>query len=357
MKILTVVGARPQFIKAAALSRAIREENDITEILVHTGQHFDANMSNVFFEQMEIPRPDYNLEVNSLSHGAMTGRMLEKIEEVILKEQPDWVLVYGDTDSTLAGALAAKKLHVKLAHVEAGLRSFNMKMPEEVNRILADRISNILFCPTETAVENLQKEGYDHFDTVIRNTGDIMYDAALFYSERAEKPGFKIPERYVLATVHRAESTNSKEDIGQIFDALKEIASEIPVVLPLHPRTGKKLQEFNINAEAENLIITDPVGYLEIVWLLKHSSMVITDSGGMQKEAFFFEKPCVTMRDETEWTELVNNGFNKVAGRNTARIAEAFHFMQEASPDFKMNLYGKGDCAANIIRELRNYQQ
>ncbi len=349
MKITTIIGARPQFIKAAALSREIAKHNDIEEIIIHTGQHFDANMSDIFFEQMEIPKPNYNLDINGLGHGAMTGQMLEKIEEVLIKEKPDWVLIYGDTNSTIAGALAAKKLHIKVAHVEAGLRSFNMNMPEEVNRILTDRISDILFCPTDTAINNLQKEGYDNIDCRIVKSGDIMQDAAIFYSKKEQKPNIEIPKEFILATIHRAENTDDTKRLGAILEALNEIAKETPVILPLHPRTAKIIQNSEFNFE--NLTIIEPVGYLEMVYMLNKCAMVMTDSGGLQKEAFFFSKPCLTMRDETEWVELIENNFNKLVGADKLKIIETFK-NHKFNKDFNVNLYGNGIAANNIITEL-----
>jgi UDP-GlcNAc3NAcA epimerase len=351
MKILTIVGARPQFIKAAALSRELAKHNDIQEIIVHTGQHYDTNMSDIFFEQMEIPKPDYNLAVNGLGHGAMTGQMLEKIEEVLHIEKPDWVLVYGDTNSTIAGALAAKKMHIKLAHVEAGLRSFNMKMPEEINRILTDRISDILFCPTDTAVENLKNEGYDNLPAKIVKSGDIMQDAAVFYSSRMQKPQIQLPRKFVLATIHRAENTDNPKRLTAIFKALCDIAKKTPVVLPLHPRTKNIIHNLKINTES--LHITEPLGYFEIIYLLNHCEKVFTDSGGMQKEAFFFAKPCITLRDETEWVELVKNNFNVLAGANYDKILHSFE-SHSFNPDFNLNLYGGGNAAKQIIKELLN---
>jgi len=276
MKIITIVGARPQFVKAAVVSRAIEEHNKINqdntihELIVHTGQHFDANMSDVFFNQMNIPKPHYHLEINSLSHGAMTGRMIEKIEEVLLKEKPDWVLVYGDTNSTIAGALAAKKLHIKLAHVEAGLRSFNMRMPEEINRILTDRISDILFCPTTTAIDNLKKEGYDSISAKQVLCGDVMYDAALYYTERSVKPEMVEKDaEFILSTIHRQENTDDVSKLRSIFEAFEEISSNQKVILPLHPRTTKKLKGYGIEP-SQNIQIIEPVGYFEMIWLLSN---------------------------------------------------------------------------------------
>jgi UDP-GlcNAc3NAcA epimerase len=350
MKLITIIGARPQFIKAAAVSREIAKHNDIQEIIIHTGQHFDANMSDIFFDEMSIPKPDYNLDINGLGHGAMTGQMLEKIEEVLIKEQPDWVLVYGDTNSTIAGALAAKKLHIKVAHVEAGLRSFNMSMPEEVNRILTDRISNILFCPTDAAIENLEKEGYKNIDIQIEKSGDVMQDAAMFYTKIARAPKFNLPNEFVLATIHRAENTDDLGRLKSIFDAYAEIAKEMPIILPLHPRTANILKREGMSAE--NVKIIEPVGYLEMVYLLEHCKLVMTDSGGLQKEAFFFKKPCITLRDETEWVELVSNGFNTIVGADKTRILNAFK-NQKYDMNFDIDLYGNGAASTNIINALK----
>jgi UDP-GlcNAc3NAcA epimerase len=358
MKLITVIGARPQFVKAAVVSRAIAEHNqkvgesEIEEKIIHTGQHFDENMSSVFFDQMDIPRPHYNLDINSLSHGAMTGKMLEKIEEVLLAEKPDWVLVYGDTNSTIAGALAAKKLHIKVAHVEAGLRSFNMKMPEEVNRILTDRISDMLFCPTTTAMENLDREGYGQLDIKKVNCGDVMHDAALYYRDKALKPkGIEAGKDFVLCTVHRQENTDDEQKLTHIFEALGDIASQLPIVLPLHPRTVKKLKGFGIEVPP-NIIVLEPVGYFEMIWMLSHCKMVITDSGGLQKEAFFFKKPCMTLREETEWTELVTNGVNFITGSDKALISKTFKKISESTINFEMNLYGDGSSGNAIVAEL-----
>ena len=312
-------------------------------------------MSSVFFDQMNIPKPHYNLDINSLSHGAMTGKMLEKIEAVLLEEKPDWVLVYGDTNSTLAGALAAKKLHIKVAHVEAGLRSFNMDMPEEINRILTDRISDILFCPTDTAIENLKKEGYSNLNISQIKCGDVMYDAALFYADRANRP-VRVTEDagFVLSTIHRQENTDDKRKLRAIFEALKTIAQDQKVILPLHPRTIKKLENFGIVADS-NIQILEPVGYFEMIWLLINCSCVITDSGGLQKEAFFFKKPCITAREETEWVELIHNKVNFLTGSDKDKILDTFEYIKEAQIDFNMNLYGQGDTGSRIVRELINF--
>jgi len=354
MKIITIVGARPQFVKAATISRAILELNrtsakKIQEIIVHTGQHYDANMSDVFFDEMEIPKPAYTLGIGGGSHGAMTGRQLEKIEEVLLKEKPDCVLVYGDTNSTIAGALAASKLHIPVAHVEAGLRSFNMKMPEEVNRILTDQISNLLFCPTETAVNNLKQEGFHNRPGKVFNVGDVMYDAALYYSKKAYKPE-NLPNvsAFALVTIHRADNTDSKERLTNIVEALNEIHRSTPVVCPIHPRTQKVMENLGIDPE---FITLPPVSYFEMIWLLQQAKLVITDSGGLQKEAYFFNKQCITMRDQTEWVELIVAGVNTLVGADKAKILAAFH----ASSCFKSNqeaLYGKGTAAHEIVQLL-----
>ncbi len=382
MKIVTVVGARPQFIKAAAVSRAIAEYNAVAqdqnptiyEVIIHTGQHFDENMSDIFFDEMQIPRPDYHLEINSLGHGAMTGRMLEKIEEVLIKEKPDWVLVYGDTNSTLAGALAAKKLHIRVAHVEAGLRSFNIQMPEEINRILTDRISDQLFCPTDTAVKNLQNEGFTIHDSLstanyspstihyplVFKSGDVMQDAALYYRKFAsqkssilEKLGLT-QKQFALCTVHRAENTDDPERLRNIFDALIEISTELPVVLPLHPRTRKELTDYGITIHnpRPTIHVIDPVGYFDMIQLLEHTKIVLTDSGGLQKEAFFFGKPCVTLREETEWVELVEGGYNILAGADKYSILSALLKMSSVSPDFSKDFYGSGQASKAIIAKI-----
>ena len=352
--IITILGARPQFVKAAAVSRAIKKHSNLKEIIVHTGQHFDANMSDIFFTEMEIPRPNYMLNINSLSHGAMTGRMIEEIEKILIKEQPNYVLVYGDTNSTLAGALAAKKLHIKVIHVEAGLRSFNMAMPEEINRILTDRISDILICPTTTAIDNLKREGFDNFDIRIEQSGDVMQDAAIFYSQKsAEKSIVKsannlVDGAYVLATIHRQENTDDNDRLCSIIEALNTINSQQRVVVPIHPRTRKIIAEKGINVDFS---LIDPVGYFDMLELIKGSKLVMTDSGGLQKEAFFFGKKCITFRDETEWVELVTGGFNTITGADKDKIVEAFKNSINKSCDFAVNLYG-GGMAADRIAEI-----
>jgi UDP-GlcNAc3NAcA epimerase len=358
MKILTIIGARPQFIKAGSVSReiAFQKKNgvDILEVLVHTGQHYDTNMSDIFFEQMHIPKPNYFLGVGGKSHGAMTGQMIEKIEEIILFEKPDWVVLYGDTNSTLAGAISAKKLNIKIAHIEAGLRSFNMKMPEEVNRIIADRVSNILFCPTDLAVQNLLNEGYGNLDCKIVKSGDVMQDGAIFYKNLSIKPDFEINENYILCTIHRAENTDDLNRLKNIFEAINDIAKDRQVILPLHPRTKFILDTLNL--DITNLTIIEPIGYLEMVWLIANCDLVMTDSGGLQKEAYFFEKPCITLRDETEWVELVNIGVNTLVGAVKENILKAY---RKVSNNRELNssqkLYGNGDASQRIIKELFKY--
>jgi UDP-GlcNAc3NAcA epimerase len=353
IKILTILGARPQFIKAGSVSREIGKHKEIEEIIVHTGQHYDANMSDIFFDEMQIPKPNYFLGIGGKSHGAMTGQMIEKIEEVALSEKPDWIMVYGDTNSTLAGAIVASKLHIKLAHIEAGLRSFNMKMPEEVNRILTDRVSNILFCPTDTAIQNLKNEGYENLDCKIVKSGDVMQDGAIFYKNLAVKPNIGIKQDFILCTIHRAENTDDEIRLKSIFEALNEIAKEKQVILPLHPRTKKILENLKLNIS--NLTIINPVGYLEMVWLIDNCDFVMTDSGGLQKEAYFFEKQCITLRDETEWVELVECGANTLVGADKYKILEAYKNNSEFNKEnSKLDLYGSGKASENIIKELLN---
>lgn len=355
MKILTILGARPQFIKAGSVSRELKKKG-LNEVIVHTGQHYDSNMSDVFFEQMQIPKPDYFLGVKATSHAKMTGQMMEKIEEVVLKEQPDMVIVYGDTNSTLAGALVASKLNTKLVHIEAGLRSFNNKMPEEINRIVTDRLSQILFCPTKKSVQNLEKEGFNNLDVDVVQCGDVMQDGAIFYQKFAKKPDFETPEKFAICTVHRAENTDDKRRLASIFEALETISNEQQIVLPLHPRTKKMITQYSIDIP-KNIVITPPIGYLEMVWLLMNCELVLTDSGGLQKEAFFFQKPCITLRDETEWVELIEHKFNILTGANTEKIVSTFCNREKLfSKKFEVNLYGKGLASKIIANKLLNIQ-
>lgn len=349
MKIVTIVGARPQFIKAAVVSRAILcGYPDFTEVLVHTGQHYDKNMSEIFFKELNIPEPLYNLEIGGGSHGQNTGRMLEKIEEVLLKEKPDWVLIYGDTDSTLAGALAAAKLNIRVAHIEAGLRSFNRKMPEEINRILTDHISTLLFAPTQTAKTNLLNEGIS--SALIHIVGDVMYDAALFYKPKAKEPKsfaelcLNVSE-FILCTIHRAENTDNYIKMKGIIQGLGECG--LPIIIPLHPRTKKKLDSQSI-IFPENIYIIEPVSYLEMVWLEQNSSIIVTDSGGVQKEAYFHQKPCITIRDETEWVELVTSGYNEIVGSDPIKIIDAISRAKSKVLGSEQ-LYGDGYSGIKIL--------
>jgi UDP-GlcNAc3NAcA epimerase len=354
VKLLTVLGARPQFIKACPLARALAARG-VDEVIVHTGQHYDALMSDVFFSEMGIPRPRHELGIGGLSHGAMTGRMLEGLEAVMEAEKPAWVLVYGDTNSTLAGALAAAKLRLPVAHVEAGLRSFNMAMPEEVNRRVADHLSALLFAPTALAVENLRREGITRG---VSRVGDVMYDVALQFGQAArqksgilERLGLRA-DGYVLATVHRAENTDDRARFSNILGALAEVAAEVPVVLPLHPRTRKILDERGAAPAALRLI--DPVGFLDMVMLEQHARVIATDSGGVQKEAYFHGVPCVTLRDETEWVELLECGANRLASP-ASRSAMVQALRQSLSrgrlPADRAQLYGSG-AAAELIADL-----
>jgi UDP-GlcNAc3NAcA epimerase len=357
MKIVTLVGARPQFIKAATVARAVTGRNDIRHVLIHTGQHYDINMSEIFFGELDIPKPEYNLEIGSGNHGAQTGRMLGAIEDVLLQEKPDWVLVYGDTNSTIAGTLAAVKLHLPVAHVEAGLRSFNRRMPEEVNRVLTDHAADLLFAPTEAAVANLASEGLEHPQVV--RTGDVMYDAALYYAAVAEKQSRVLHHLsltqggYTLATLHRAENTDDLRRLKNILTSLARLTDIMPVVLPLHPRTRAVLaNEPELTACTNKIRIVDPVGYLDMNMLERHARLIMTDSGGVQKEAFFARVPCITLRDETEWVELVEGGYNTIAGTCPQRIAAAVERVLTSSPDWNVPLYGDGKAAYAIIEHL-----
>jgi UDP-GlcNAc3NAcA epimerase len=352
MKTITsIIGARPQFIKAAVVSRALREQG-VAETLIHTGQHFDANMSDVFFDELEIPPPAHHLGIGGGTHGQNTGRMIEAIEKTLMQSMPDCVLVYGDTDSTLAGALAAVKLHIPVAHVEAGLRSFNRRMPEEINRVLTDHAASLLFAPTQTAVRHLESEGIVGDKVVL--SGDVMFDAALFYGEKAESRSKVLeqvgvaPKSYCLATVHRAENTDDAVRLRAILEGFS--ACGLPVVLPLHPRTRGRLATFGLTMPA-NVKLIDPVGYLDMVMLEKNAALIATDSGGVQKEAFFYRVPCVTLRDETEWTELVEAGWNRLAPPGASDI-QATMKAATGSAGRDVSPYGKGDASVKIVDRL-----
>jgi UDP-GlcNAc3NAcA epimerase len=354
VRIVSVIGARPQFVKAAPLSRALRGAGH-QEFLVHTGQHYEPNMSGLFFEELDIPKPDVNLSIGSGLHGAQTGAMLARLEEVLVKEKPERVLVYGDTNSTLAGALAAAKLHIPVAHVEAGLRSFNRAMPEELNRIIADHLSNILLCPSRTAVENLKQEGVTEG---VHLVGDVMYDAVLQFSHQAEGRSHVLknlelePKRYLLATVHRAENTDDPERLKSILSAFSEITE--PVVFPVHPRTRKIIAEQASLSFPANVRAIEPVGYLDMLMLERQARMILTDSGGMQKEAYWLGVPCITLRDETEWVETVEAGWNVLVGANRSRIIEAvrsFGPVESSRPP----VYGDGRVAELCVRVLESH--
>lgn len=341
VKILTVIGARPQFIKAAAVSRSIAARDNLREVMVHTGQHFDSDMSDVFFEELDIPRPDHYLGVNGGGHGQMTGRMLEQLETVMLEEKPNWVLVYGDTNSTIAGALAAAKLLIPVAHVEAGLRSFNRAMPEEINRVMTDHISKLLFCPTQASVTNLQNEGITEG---VHQVGDVMYDATLHAAERARETSTiltdlgLVGEDFTLATLHRAENTNTAENLSAALAFLKQRTADRTVVLPLHPRTKQAAERFGL--DFDGLKVISPVGYLDMARLLSACCEVMTDSGGVQKEAYFHRKPCITLRDETEWVETIEAGWNRLWKG------------PDYSPRSEINDYGVGQASGAIVDHL-----
>lgn len=343
-KVVTILGARPQFVKAAVLSRIIMSNNELEEIIVHTGQHYDVNMSEVFFTEMNIPKPKYNLNINGLSHAKMTGEMMVGIEQVLIHEQPDAVLVYGDTNSTLAGALAAKKLQIKVVHIEAGLRSFNKAMPEEINRIATDSVSDLLLCPTDTAVQHLKSEGVEHAGAKIVQCGDIMKDAVQYHRKISAENSKIISNLnlnktpFILSTIHRQENTDDLEKLIAIFNGLEEIGTMVRVILPLHPRTKKIIEKNQL--QFDNIEIINPVGYIDMLELLQNSLMVITDSGGLQKEAFFNEKHCIIARTETEWVELVQHDFAKIVGSDTKKMIAAFHYFKDKSSDFSINLFG-----------------
>jgi len=356
-KIVTVLGARPQFIKASVVSGAIEQSGRLKEIVVHTGQHFDKNMSEIFFKELGMKAPDYHLGIGGGRHGEMTGRMLVEIENVLIKDKPEIVLVYGDTNSTLAGALAAAKLHIPVAHVEAGLRSFNLRMPEEINRILTDRISQWLFTPTPVATKNLKKEGVSPKN--IFEVGDVMYDVALKHGSevKAEERVLRrlgiAPKGYILATVHRAENTDNPSRLRVIVEALQRVAQSLPVIWPLHPRTRQILEKSGyLPMAVANLHLIEPVGYLDMVQLEKFASVIATDSGGVQKEAFFHGVPCVTLRDETEWVELLDAGWNRLAPPIDSDAVAGAIISSIGARGAGVSPYGQGDAALRIAREL-----
>lgn len=351
IKIVTIVGARPQFVKAAVVSRALASNPQIDEVLVHTGQHFDANMSDVFFSEMGIPAPKYNLHIGGGTHGENTGRMIEQIEKILVAETPTAVLLYGDTDSTLAGAIAASKLVVPIVHVESGLRSYRRGMPEEINRVVTDRLADVLYTPSATAFANLVKEGVP--DERILSTGDVMYDAVLLFKNAAKERSTVLQdlnlqaEEYVVLTLHRKENTDDRDALAGIFSALGGCGRKI--VFPVHPRTRRRIAEHDI-VLPPNVISVDPLGYLDTLALLQSASTLLTDSGGMQKEAYFLGKTCITLRDETEWVELVESGVNVLAGSNGALIAASLDRPMPA--DIPRDIYGDGNASGIIASDL-----
>jgi UDP-GlcNAc3NAcA epimerase len=382
MKIVTIVGARPQFIKAAVVSRAIESSNrgvnrrGIREILVHTGQHYDEMMNRVFFQELELPRPGYHLGVGSGPHGKQTARMMEGIEPILQNEKPDVVLVYGDTNSTLAGTLTAAKLNLPVAHVEAGLRSYNRVMPEETNRVLTDHLSRFLFCPTSVSVKNLAKEGIrSGKETVVRRVGDVMYDSIIYYAKIAEnkstilsdldlssstpnalpvrQAGERRTPSYYLATLHRAENTDDPERLGSLVRALSRIAESTVVVLPLHPRTRKMMKTYNLLSNVEGLRVIEPLSYLNMVKLMKHSKAVFTDSGGVQKEAYWLRIPCFTLREETEWVETVETGWNVLVGTEEKRILSGVRALERRREKRgSRTLFGDGRAGEKVVQTL-----
>ena len=354
IKIITIVGARPQFIKAAALSNNLKNHSQIEEVIVHTGQHYDKMMSDVFFNQLQIPEPKYKLESGSKTHAEMTGYQLMEIEKILFIEKPNWVLVYGDTNSTLAGALAASKIHIPIIHVEAGLRSNNMRMPEEVNRILTDRLSKILFCPTKTAEKQLFNEGYNNFDCSVEVVGDIMFDALKLISPQIEVSN-SIQDVFVLCTLHRAENTDDENRLLSIIKALNEIAEEVPVRIPLHPRTKIILENLKLKLHS-NIRIEDPLSYIDFINAINNCEIIISDSGGIQKEAYFLKKNCMVIRDETEWTELIESKNNILVGSNSDKIVRTFKARKSLNQDFSEKFYGDGKTAEKIINSILNFK-
>ena len=387
MKLVTIIGARPQIIKAAALSRAIKTHyaDRIQEVIVHTGQHYDENMSQVFFDELQIPHPDYNLHVGSASHGVQTARMTEGIEEILLKEKPDFIVLYGDTNSTLAGAVAAAKIHVPIVHIEAGLRSFNKSMPEEINRIVCDHCSTLLFTPTKAGLENLKHEGFpiDESDpstlrqaqgpttTVptidkpkVYHCGDIMYDNSLHFANVAEEKTDIIKrlalndKPYILATIHRDTNTDHPERLSAIFRSIIKLSEECQVVLPLHPRTAKLLKT-NLDEtlqkqifSCQNIKLIPPVSFLEMIALERHALLVMTDSGGVQKEAYFFKKPCIILRPETEWVEIVETGNAVLADADEGRIMQAWQHFKDNPPTMFPEIFGDGHAAEFMLEKM-----
>jgi UDP-GlcNAc3NAcA epimerase len=376
-KIITIIGARPQIIKASAISRAIKEifSEQLTEVIVHTGQHYDENMSKLFFEELDIPHPLYNLNVGSGSHGAQTGKMLDGLEQIFLKEKPDGVIVYGDTNSTIAGALAAAKIHIPVIHIEAGLRSFNKKMPEEINRIACDHMSTLLFTPTKTGFENLKKEGFEMNNSssatidspIVYHSGDIMYDNSLYFSSVSDKKSQILntlgleKNLFLLCTIHRDSNTDDAEKLTSIISALLHIQRQSgqKIILPLHPRTKGKVKEIDSTVykeliENKEFVIIEPVGFLDVIALEKNASMIITDSGGLQKEAYFFNKPCIILRPQTEWLEIVENGNAILADSDEQKIIASYNRLSQKTDFTHPPFYGDGKAAYFICEKILN---
>lgn len=354
---MTVLGARPQFIKAAALSRILKEHHHIQEIIVHTGQHYDANMSEIFFSEMNIPTPNYNLDINGLAQGAMTGQMIEKLELLMMQECPHIVLLYGDTNSTLAGALSARKLNIPIVHIEGGLRNFDLTIPEDVNRILTDRISDVIFYSTDSAKRNLDNEGFEYLPVKLIRTGDLMADVVAYYAQLAQNESNIISKldleqkKYMLCTMHRHSNLINKSNLTQICDFLNDIAQDEIIVFPAHPNTKKYLKEYNLQL-SPNIQIIEPVGYFDMLELLRNCDFVITDSGGLQREAYLMQKKSLLLMEYTPWEELVDHTFSITTNINYTEIKTNFEIIRAASPDFSINLYGDGKTAETIVTQI-----
>ncbi len=349
IKVITVIGARPQFVKAGIFSKYIKQQNLIKEVLVHTGQHYDYLMDQIFFKNFMLDTPKYKFKAGGLSHGEMIAEIIVKLESVFIKEKPDWVLLYGDTNSTLAAAIAADKKNIKICHVESGLRSYNNSMPEETNRILTDRVSKLLICPTEQAIDNLIQEGYNNFECKFTNCGDIMYEAFLNFQKFLKKPNLKINRNYSILTLHRQENVDEIDYLNQILSSISKITKHKEIIFPVHPRTLNKIRKHQINTK--NIKLIDPTDYFEMLWLLRNCDSVITDSGGLQKEAYFSKKPCFILRKETEWTELTKNNNSVLVGKNISSISDLF-FDYKFNDDFSIQFFGNGSTSSLIANEI-----